>query len=380
VVIATIGLAAVVGFLAVFAVWAKRQLLETDTWAETSTELLEDEEIRTAVSGYLVDTLFSEVDVDAELQQALPPRAARAAGPIAGAIRRLADDLALRALERPRVQELWEEANREAQSTLLALVEEGGSEPVTLDVGTLVDQLGDQVGFTGAAEKLPPEAAEIVILDNDELVAAQDAVDLLETLAWVVATIALLLFSLAIYLAEGWRREALRDVGFAFIAVGVAVLVARGVAGNYLTDQLASTASVEPAAANTWEIGTSLLAEGGGAMIFYGIAVVLGAWLASPIGVGRSIRRELAPVLERRGIAYAVLAALLLFLFWWAPTPGFERLLPSLVLIALLVAGLETLRAQARRHFPDETWEAGTGRWRARAHSLLARRRERTEP
>ena len=372
---AAIALASVLAFFAVFAIWAKRQLLETDTWTDTSSRLLEDEEIRTAVSGYLVDTLFTEVDVQSELERALPPRAAPAAGPIAGAVRRLADDLALRALENPRVQELWEEANRQAQSTLLTLVNEGGSEPVKLDVGTIVEQLGEQVGVSGVAEKLPPEAAEIVILDNDELVAAQDAIDLLETLAWVLAAIALLLFALAIYLAEGWRREALRNVGFAFIAVGVAVLVGRGVAGNYLTDQLASTASIEPAARDTWEIGTSLLAEGGGAMIFYGIAIVFGAWLATPTGIGRSVRRELAPVLERRAIAYAALAALLILLFWWAPTPGFERLLPSVVLVVLLVIGLEALRRQAIADFPEQTWEAGTSRWRERGQSLLERRR-----
>jgi hypothetical protein len=48
-VFALIALAAVIGFLAVFAVWAKRQLLETDTWTETSTKLLEDEDIAAAV-------------------------------------------------------------------------------------------------------------------------------------------------------------------------------------------------------------------------------------------------------------------------------------------------------------------------------------------
>jgi hypothetical protein len=373
-VLAVIVLAAIVGFLAVFSVWAKRQLLESETWTETSTELLEDEEIRTAVAGYMVDTLFTEVDVQAEIQQALPPRAAPAAGAIAGAVRNLADQLALRALERPRVQQLWEEANENAHDTLLQLVEEGGSEPVTLDLGTIVDQLGEQVGVSGAAEKLPPEAAQLVILDNDELVAAQDVVDLLETLAWVLTAIALLLFALAIYLAQGWRREALRAVGFAFIGIGIAVLVARGLAGGFVTDALASTAAVEPAADSTWEIGTSLLRDGGGAMLFYGIVIVLGAWLAGPTGLGRAARREIAPVLAGRGTAYAALVVVLLLLFWWSPTPGFDRLPTSILLVVLFVIGLEAIRAQAIRDFPDQTWEAGTERWRRAVDSRLQRR------
>jgi hypothetical protein len=373
-VLALIVLAAVVGFLAVFALWAKRQLLETQTWTETSTELLENEDIRSTVSGYLVDTLFSQVDVQGEIQQALPPRAAPAAGPIAGAIRQLAETLADRALQRPRAQQLWEQANETAHSTLLDVVERGGSEDVTLDLGTIVNQLGEQVGVENVADRLPPDAAQIVILDNDELVAAQNGVDLLETLAWALTALALLLFALAVYLAAGWRRESLRSVGVAFIAVGLASLIARALAGDYVVDQLASTASIEPAIDATWSIGTSLLADGGGAMLFYGIVIVLGAWLAGPTGVGREARRELAPVLARRTIAYTALVVLLLLLFWWSPTPGFDRLPTSILLIVLFVIGLEALRHQAIADFPERTWEVGVRRWREAGQSLFKRR------
>jgi len=367
-------LGAIVLFLSSFALWAKRQLLETNTWADTSSKLLENEDIRTEVAGFLVDTLFSQADVQGEIEQALPPRAAPAAGVIAGAIRNAADDLAVKALERPKAQQLWEEANRNAHKSLLQLVKEGGDQDVTLDVGALVDQLGDQVGLQDAASKLPPDAAQITILHTDDLQAAQDAIDLLEALAWALLVLALLLFAAAIYLAAGWRREALRSVGIAFIAVGIAVLVVRDVAGNILTDKLADTASVEPAISATWSIATSLLTEIGGAGIFYGIVIVLGTWLAGPTGLGRSARRAIAPVLHERRTAYAALLVVLLLLFWWAPTPGFQRVLPSILLIVLSVIGLEALRGQAIRDFPDETWEAGAQRWRDSGRSLLDRR------
>jgi hypothetical protein len=68
--------ATLVGFVSVFAVWAKRQLLETSTYTETSTELLQNDAIRTAVAGFLVDELYSNVNVSGELSRVLPPRAA----------------------------------------------------------------------------------------------------------------------------------------------------------------------------------------------------------------------------------------------------------------------------------------------------------------
>lgn len=364
--------ATLLGFISAFALWANRQLLETDTWTNTSSKLLENPDIRSQVANYMVDTLYANVDVQAELQGALPPRLQRLAGPAAAGIRELALDLANEALQRPRVQQLWEDANRTAQQTLLRVVKHGGDEPVTLDVGTIVDQLGQELGIN-AAERLPPNIAQIKVVSNDDLVKVNDLLNLLRIVAWVTIVLTLLLFALAIYLAEGWRRQALRSVGFALIAVGILVLVVRTVAGNAIINHLATTESVRPAVRATWEIGTSLLNAQGGAAIFYGIFIVIGAWLAGPRGFARSTRKAITPVLENRLVAYAALAFILLLLFLWSPTPGFQRLPTALLLIALSVIGLEFLRRQAVTDFPDQKWEGATERWSASLRSRFSR-------
>jgi hypothetical protein len=348
-------------FLSAFAIWANRQLLETDTWVDTSSELLEDEEIRTVVADFTVDELFTAVDVEAQLQAALPPRAQPAAGVLAGGARNLANDLANEALQRPRVQHLWEETNRTAHEHLVEVVEDDLDEPVTLNLGEIVGQLGDQLGVD-ASSKIPPDAALITILEADQLAGARKGVKLLKALAIVLLLLALALYGLAIYLATEWRREALRNIGFAFILIGLLVLVIRGFAGNALTESLASTASIEPAVRNTWTISTSLLAAQGGAAIFYGLFIVVGAWLAAPRGLGNDAQRAIAPILAKRTTAYLALALLLLLLFWWAPTPGFQRLPTGLLLIALSIVGLEFLRQVAIRNFPDATLEGASER------------------
>ena len=125
-----------------FAVWAKRQLLETDTWVDTSTELLEDPAIQDALATFLVAELFDNVDVEAELAR-LPPQAQPLAGPIAGGLRQLADEVAKKALAQPQVHDLWEEANRAAHSQFLAIIDDEttavstGGGTVTLELGTI---------------------------------------------------------------------------------------------------------------------------------------------------------------------------------------------------------------------------------------------------
>jgi hypothetical protein len=372
IVYALIVFATLLGFISAFALWANRQVLETDTWTNTSSKLLENPEIRTQVANYMVDTLYANVDVQGELQQALPPRLQPLAAPAAAGIRELALRLANQALERPRVQQLWEDANRTAQQTLLQVVEHGGSEPVTLNVGTIVDELSQELGVN-AAGKLPPNVAEIQVFSNDDLVKVNDLLNLLRIVAWVTLVLTLALFALAVYLAAGWRREALRSVGFALIVIGILVLVVRTVAGNAIIDHLATTESVRPAVRATWEIGTSLLDAQGGAAIFYGLFIVIGAWLAGPTGIARSARKAITPVLENRLVAYSALAFILLLLFLWSPTPGFQRLPTSLLLIALSIVGLEFLRRQALSDFPDERWEGATERWGAALRSRIGR-------
>src|SRR5215218_3515782 len=69
-----ITLASVLALLAIFALWANRQLLDTDNWTETSSELLENDEIRGQLAIFLIDELYANVDVPAELAEAFPPR------------------------------------------------------------------------------------------------------------------------------------------------------------------------------------------------------------------------------------------------------------------------------------------------------------------
>ena len=371
-------LGVVIGIIAVFAVWANRQALETDTWTKTSSELLEDEDIRTAVAGFLVDELYANVDVQGELEKRLPPPAQPLAGPVAGGLRQLANTVALEILERPKIQQLWEDANRIAHEKLIAVIEDESKvlrlegDVAVLDLKELLEQVTSQVGLSGnLVGKLPDDAAEITILRSDQIGLAQDGVRLLRDLAIGLSVIALGLFALAIYLARGWRRVAVRSVGIGFIIIGLIVLAARSLAGTGLVDALATTAAVEPAVDSTWEIGTSLLRASAVAFVGYGVLIVLGAWLAGPTTFARELRRGLTPYLRERLVAYAGIIVIIALVLWWNPTPGTSRLLPMLALIAILIAGVEGLRHQAVRDFPD----AKRGDLRAKIRGAIASRR-----
>lgn len=362
VVVTIIILASLIAVVATVVLWASRQALQTKAWTETSVKLLADDEINAALSAYLVDALFNSVDVKAELQAALPPDAQGLAVPATAGLRTLAGRATVEALKRPLVQRLWADANRVAHRRMMAILR-GGREvlptaggAVTLDLVPIVEQIGARVGLD-VVGKVPEGVGTIDILQSRQLARAQILARDLRLLGIILPFLALVPLALAVYLAHGWRREALEGVGFAFLAAGLITLVVRGVTGAAAIGSMDLAPSIEPVARSVWEVGTSLLQSSAFALIGYGVVILLGAWLAGPSRTATRVRHGMAPVLRERRYTYAALAVILVLVFWWNPTPGTERILPSLILIALAVAGLEALRAASLGDVSPERWE-----------------------
>ena len=66
-----------------FSLWAKRQALDEDNWVDTSSALLEDDDIRTAVGLFIIDRLYQSEEVEARIAAVLPPRLVQLAKPAA---------------------------------------------------------------------------------------------------------------------------------------------------------------------------------------------------------------------------------------------------------------------------------------------------------
>jgi hypothetical protein len=358
---ALVVLAVLMAFLAIFAVWVNRQMLNTDNFADTSSQMLENDVIRGQVADYLVDQLYQNVDVAAEISAALPDQLKPLAAPAAGAFRDFAERTVNEALQRPRAQQAWENANRAAHKLLLTTLEGGGPNvatnngEVTLDLKNLLTEMEQRVGVGGrVADRLPADAAQITVLESDQLDAAQSAFKLLRHLPVVLVVLSLALFGGALAVAPAWRRNAVRAYGIGFLVAGALTLVVVSILGDLVVGSLARTEAVKPAINDTWVLSTSLLREVADATIFYGIVMVLGALLAGPTSTALAIRRSLAPYLREPVVAYGSIAvALGVVILWWQPTPAMHNPFTALLFALLCLAGFEALRRKTARDFPD---------------------------
>jgi hypothetical protein len=357
-------LGTLLAFLSVFSIWVERQALDTSEWVHTSGRLIQNQTIRTALSEYLVEQLYEDIDVEKKLEEVFPGKTKEFAGPAATGLRQVAGPGVEKVLETGTAQSLWETANRTAHEQLMAVLEnkkeavDTANGEVKLNLGTLLTNLAGQVGLgQDLAEELPPDAGEITILKSEQLKTAQDIVIAIKGLALLLSILTFLTFGLAIYLTQGGRWMTVLFSGVGLIVAGLLVVVLRHVAGGVVVDQLVKQENVKPAAEAAWSIGTSLMTSIATTVIIVGALFSGAGWLASPTGSARGARRLLAPALERYlPYCYGGLVVILGIYLLSASGVGLRTFLTVVVIGVMAAFGLHELSKQAGEEFPGLTF------------------------
>lgn len=352
-------LAALIVLVSSLTVWVRRQALNTDAWVNASGQLLEEPEVRTALANYLVEELFTSVDVPGTLQQALPSQLDPLAAAAAATLRGAAVNQAQALLASPRVQKVWEEANRIAHQNFIAIVDEEDTNllksyngNVVLDLRPMLDRLRAQVGISPERRQLT--SGQIVLLRADQLEGARKAVHGVRVLSVALALVALALFIVAIWLGEGRRRRIIAAAGWSFILICVILGLVRRLGGNYVVDSLVNSDSVRPAANAAWYVGTSLLRDVALGLLVYGIVILIGLWVSGPGRWAVGVRRALAPVFRTRPwVVFGAMVLVALLLLLVGPGSNTRTFVGVIVLAAGLLVGTEFLRRQTLREFPE---------------------------
>jgi hypothetical protein len=336
--------------------WAKRQALETDNWVDTSADLLEDEEIRSALAVFIVDRLYDSETVQARLEEALPPRLDGLAGPAAAGLKEIARRNAPRVLGTAAALNAWETANRTAHDKLLDIIDNGVlGRDVSLDLKSLVEEVASGTGLpASAADRLPPNVANLEIATPDELDNVRDLLHLFETVVWVLLVLAVACFAGAVALAAD-RRKAVLKLGGCLMFAGIAVLAFRTLAGKYVVDSLAEAPNAHAIAGDAWGIVTRLMVDVAQGSLLFGFFVMLGAWLIGPGRRATAVRRFSAYTLrEQAGVTRVALGAAILLLVIWGPVPWTQRFWTIVVFTVLALVWLERIRHRTLDEFPDE--------------------------
>jgi hypothetical protein len=302
--------ACVLAPLAVFSIWLRDEVTDTNRYVQTVAPLSRDQAIDAAVAAKITTELFAQVDVAALARQALPEKGQFLAGPLASGLRGFTQQSAERVLESAQFNRLWREANRVAHSQVVALVKGRSGGVVTskngkvfLDLGAVTERVERELHDQGVTlfdgVKLH---SNFELVDSKDLARASRYVRYLEATAVVLPLAVLFAFGLAVFLSEERRRTLLRGgLGLAFAMVVMLALLYAGRA--WYLDAVAGSDVPRAAALSFFDTVVRFLRTGLRTGFTIGILVAAGAWItgASPAAVWlRTTSRRLLTGLGER--------------------------------------------------------------------------------
>ncbi|HSX29068.1 MAG TPA: hypothetical protein VLE73_00750 [Candidatus Saccharimonadales bacterium] len=233
--------------LSVFVVvhWAEQQLLTTDNWVALVAPLPKQQVVSDALGAYIGNSVFSAVPVQNKIADALPPRAAFLADPLAGQLQELTVKAARGAVQSDTFQTIWSGANRIALNRLLATAR-GETPPLqakinerfNLDLSNASGQVQKALG--SAAQALPalqPAAHKTIALSTDLKAKPQRVHQVIRTLDYLAAilpvlSIASLLGALAV--SDRRRKTVMAFSGTIIILMFIELIALKVLRGQVL--------------------------------------------------------------------------------------------------------------------------------------------------
>jgi hypothetical protein len=135
-----VALSIVVFTVTVPAAWGARTVLNTDRYVATVAPLADDPAVQASIASRLTDQVFSALDVEGTLSDALAGLGERAtvlAAPLTTAIRGFVQDQVLKVVQSDAFRTFWVEANRFVHTQVLAILE-GESATVSVVEGKVL--------------------------------------------------------------------------------------------------------------------------------------------------------------------------------------------------------------------------------------------------
>ncbi len=128
-----------------------------------------------------------------------------------------------------------------------------------------------------------------MLFKSEELTKIQGGVDLLDSLAWVLPILLLVLLALAIAISPNRRRTVLRTA--IWVAVGMALVLALfNVGRTFYLDAVTDAGANRDAAAAAYDQILSFLRTSARTAFVVAVVVAIGAWLAGPGRLATRIR------------------------------------------------------------------------------------------
>jgi hypothetical protein len=271
--------------------WAKNTLLDTDAFVSTMQPVLAKPAVQEAITTELTDQLFTSIDIQTELEQALPENVSFLAGPLAGGVENFVSDQISSLLASPQVYDVWGATLTTVHSSLVDYIQDPTNDGV-ISINDLYAFLGDRVSSDSNVgflfdKQLPQNIGSFTITEVEWLPEARQYLNTLSTLPIVLIIVSVISMLLAILLSSNKRRIVL-TASIISLVLMISTLVAINVG------QVVASEQVQPQYSQASEavygtITQNLIDRTAGYAALFGLVSLLLIFIA-PIGYIASAR------------------------------------------------------------------------------------------
>ena len=103
--------------------WAHRTVTNTDAYVATLAPIAASPAVQAAVSAEITNEIYAALNPRQAIASALPPKAAKLAGPLSAGVKGYLQDAVNKVLASPKFQQLWVAANRFSHAQLVSVLE-----------------------------------------------------------------------------------------------------------------------------------------------------------------------------------------------------------------------------------------------------------------
>ncbi|MGI5401690.1 hypothetical protein ACQEVG_20050 [Streptomyces sp. CA-135486] len=249
--------------LSALAVWADREIGDTDGYVAAMEPLASDPAVQNAVAARITDEVMKKFD----------------GRPYREGVRNLLHEAVVSFSGTESFRAVWNTVNRAAHQAVEEGLSSDSEDAVGMDLAPVIEQVKRQLDDDGVpfAEQIPVGHTRITILESDELGVAREVFDGLR-LAGVWLPVTTLLLASSAPLLASRRARTLTTLGLALSAGAVLLRIALTVGRALALDDLPP--DVDRAAAGAvYDALTSTLVRTGWWVMWVGLAVGALAWL-----------------------------------------------------------------------------------------------------
>lgn len=181
--------------------WVERQILTTDNWVALVTPLPKQPVVSNALGSYIGKKVFAAAPVEQTISDALPPKAAFLAGPLANQLSSITTKTAQRLVASDAFQTIWVGANRAAINRVLTVgrsqtspLQSKVNEKFNINLSDVSTQLRGALGKASTAiPSLQPESKQKIQVAADLKAGRQRLRQVIQTTDFINAILPLMI-------------------------------------------------------------------------------------------------------------------------------------------------------------------------------------------